>query len=643
MARRRWRSEVIPYDPIDEADADLLKCVQLSERDLLLLLSQTNYLHWPTRYTSSTPGLVIAADVVDAWAALVEYRLLAAADCETEIVGCCEQFTPEQDWVAFFPGDPFTTPEYIPPGYLLPPFYTNPVIALPGVLPTDAILNFAALPLLQSWAELMATGLPRARINFTGSGQVEVEMIKLPQGGFAALTLDGDAGTMQVVNLAEFSITDLNDLNELVDFVVDGLVQVEIVEFNVIDAGAHYIDVTFLPNVGGDVILGFGGGIRSIEFCDGTGPGEAFEMQMDVIDGAPGCKVIRWRPTSSGAWIELTTVCDGADGADGAAAPPLHVGFDAANCTLKYTQGDINSPYVGGDWISVFDWNNSSLRDCLDDAPLPQLPPGIEDLSDICKIAWGAGIYFVEDVAGIHSWDLANGPFLSKPNLLGNIYADDPTTWLTFADIFYLSPVANAWTTPTAPQNAILLDPVTHKRYAEAFYCSLTMVEGQIQFNRTTFGAFVENLVNGNSIVDDALRTYKNLIRNERLQEYFIRAALEIDEADCAEFDCMENLAPLLVADTGTLQYDGDWHYAQVTFNGEPPNFNMSFHRVGGGCYTIRDYVLLASTHGSAQGRALCGGSFEFATVAETLDVSLASHYWRGSGGLSVKFRVELD
>jgi len=629
----RVNRELIPYEPIDAADAETLRCVQLSERDILLLLSQCSYFYWKRRYVVSNPSIVVDRLVVAEWAATVESRLLNATDCEI-VVTDCEQFTPEQTWVAFFPNDPFSTPDYTPAGYLLPPFYTNPAIPLSGVLPTDAILNFAAIPMFQSWADLLETGLPRCLINVSGAGQVEVELVKIPQGGFAALWVDQDIATMRIVELAEFSITDFDDLSEFVGMALDGLVQTEIVEFDIIDAGEHQIEVVFLPNVGGDIILGFGGGIRSIELCNGLVAGDAFEMQMRTIDSGENCQTVQWRPASSGAWIDLYEVCP---------PPPLHIGFDAANCVLKYTQGDINSPYVGGDWISVFDWTIPDLRDCLGLAGNPNPPTGVELISDMCRIAWGAGQYFVGDVSFIHAWDLANGPFMSKPNLLGNIYAEGALSWLTLADVFRLSPVAAAWDTPTAGQQDILDAPQTTKRYAEAFYCSLSVVEGVIRFNKTIFNAFIDNLITGNSIVDDAMRTYASLIANERMNEYFAKAALEITDADCLEFDCLENLAPLLqvIGGVGTLSYDGLWHYATVGYNGQ--NFSVAFTRVGGGCYTITDYEVLEGINQSAQNRTLCAGSPEFTDTAGTLNVSLLSHGWRGNSILAVRFKVELD
>lgn len=535
----RINRELVPYEQIDTADAETLKCVQLSERDLLMLLSQTRYLYWTKRYVVENTSIEVSRETVTEWASTLEARLLAAADCEVEQIACCEQFTPEQSWVAFFPNDPFTTPELVPSGYLLPPFYTNPLVPIAGVLATDAMLNFAAIPLFQSWADLLETGLPRCVINFQGSGQVEVELVKIPQGGFAALTVDGSLASMQIVNLTEFSITDFDDLQEFVELPLDGLVQTEIVEFEVETTGNHTLEITFLPNVGVDIILGFGGGLRSIEFCNGTSAGEAFTMQMRTVAAGEGCNLIQWRPASSGLWVDLLTVCDGADGAAGADAPPLHMAFDAANCRLMYTQGDINSPYEGGDWNTVFDWNIASLKTCLGLVGSVGIPDGSGITTARCDIAWGMASILRAEVLELVEYDLANGPYASKFTFAVALL-NDGSFWFG-SDWNYLPVLMNwaaSYTSPSVGMTDEIAAADTLLMLAQAIYCSLsdtanpTLNRDELETQLNTYDAIF------NTNASSALYHWITRQADERLQRILLDAAANTTGSDCAALDC---------------------------------------------------------------------------------------------------------
>jgi len=538
---KRFNANLIPFPAIEAADNELTYCVRLTERDIQLLLSQTEYLHWAKRYTETS---AIAPDelrdTVNEWASQVEARLMTfEEDCPAPIETCCEQFIPEQSWIAFYPNDPFTTPDYVPEGYLLPPFYTNPVL-LPfdSRLPTDAILNFASFPLTQTLPELLATGFPRFRVNFEGSGQIEIEMLKVINGGYAIVQLDDNPLTDKVIDCNQFAITDLADYEELIDILLEGkLVQTEIVEFDIDSGGAHHIDVYFLPNIGGDIILGWGGGLRSVEMCNGITAGEDFTMQMRAIEADENCTEIQWRPNSEAAWIPLTQVCNGADGE---AAPPLHMGFDAANCTLKYTQGDISSPYVGGDWISVFDWNNADLKECLGLVGSVNISPDDMIDAEACNIAFGMATYLLFDVEELVQFDLDNGPYASKLTFAGALITDGGF-W--FGSNWNLLPPlmnwANSYTSPSTGMIDELQAPDTLTFVAQAIFCALEVDGGTITLNRDTLNT---QLATYDAIIDTnashAITEWIERAAETRLQNHFNRAAATETGHDCSELDC---------------------------------------------------------------------------------------------------------
>lgn len=219
----------------------------------------------------------------------------------------CIEYLPETGFISYAPNDPFRTPESVPDGYLLPPFYTNPAIPLPGVIPSDAMVNFLSFPIFENLADLLTSGLPRFRFEFTGSGEIEIELVRVPQGGLALITMDGGATVRKVVNLSSVALGNVGSLGEIFDIFIDGDgVDTEVVEIKDITVGGHYVDVTFLPNLGTDVVFGFGGGLRRVSFCPDSVPGENVMPIFEVID----C-VLTYKPNPAAAAVELVdlTTC----------------------------------------------------------------------------------------------------------------------------------------------------------------------------------------------------------------------------------------------------------------------------------------------------------------------------------------------
>lgn len=540
--------------------------------------------------------------------------LFADDGCNEEpCVDCCQSYIPEQDWVAFFPQDPFTTPEYIPAGYNYPPFYTNAALPFTSILPTDALLNILAFPVFQNLYELLQTGLPRCEIRFTGTGQIEVELIKLINGGWAWIQLDDRVDNDQVVNLNAIAVTEITDLQNFLDIAIEGsLSDTEIVEFEVDTVGDHKIVVYFLPDVGPDVLFGFGGGIRSIEMCGGLMPLEGYyHMQMQSISSGENCYMIQWRPNSTAAWIDLQEVCDGAAGAD---APPLHMGFDAANCVLKYTQGDINSPYSGegSEWISVFDWNLPDLKECLGITNTPILPPVTGYNADLCAIAWGISEYFITDLLEIYDRHLLLGNTYIGLGVIGDMLLEGGH-WFGWNWLFGLSNVVNAWGDPTNGGRDTLDAYATRCYIAEAAFNSLSIVDDSVNFDKFAFETAVSLIDTHAAGINDAISRWAVELRNEfpltKLHEYVSRGATFVTNETCIDFDCepVDNPEIELTGDKGTLEYLGDNVYRITTeYNSAGVYYALGIARIGGGCFHIAAYSMDTNANVSSE---LCGGT----------------------------------
>jgi hypothetical protein len=222
-------------------------------------------------------------DFLEAWAHVQNPQ---AAPC-MPAGGQCYEYLPQFAPASFYPNNPFTSPDLIPAGYTIPPWYANPGVPLPGVLPSDAMVNFLAIPSIATIPDLLSSGLPRVRFEVTDPATAELELVQIPQGGIALVTTDNNPLSAQVVNLNSASIGSLSGVEgilSLIDLALDlEIVSTEIIEFEFTTEGVHYIDVTFIPNVDADVILGFGGGIRRFEICQ---PQEDTDLSCcdDLID-----------------------------------------------------------------------------------------------------------------------------------------------------------------------------------------------------------------------------------------------------------------------------------------------------------------------------------------------------------------------
>lgn len=233
--------------------------------------------------------------------------MLAESSCPPGISddGCTE-YPPNVPWITYAPNSPFTSPEYLPPGYVFPPWYTNPLVPLPGVLPSDAMVNFISLPVSQNILDVLQSGLPRARVSFIGMGELEIELVKVIQGGYAMVVVDDNFLSVEFINLNAVSLTGLQTILDLFGIVAQGSVNnTQVIEKKFYSPGEHHVDITFLPNVGTDVILGFGGGIRRVSLCNESLVGEVDYMPItDIRQNTENCK---WEAmyNDDGNWIPI--------------------------------------------------------------------------------------------------------------------------------------------------------------------------------------------------------------------------------------------------------------------------------------------------------------------------------------------------
>lgn len=315
-----FKPALLNFDAMASLD-EQKDCYQLSTRTVSMLLSQIESMRWATRWHHPGPpaiGLTPAeAKTAAAWVGTAALELMTN-NCEAG----CVLYPAYSPLIQYAPNDPFQTPNYTPSGYVLPPWYTNPAIPLPGVQPNDAMVNLLSLATVPVAA--LAAGFPRFHFEFSGEGEVEIELVRIPQGGLALITMDSSPVGAKLLNLNSQGVADLLSLETLLSIfglvTSFNIVSTTTIEWEVTTPGLHHIDVTFIPNVGGSTLLGFGGGLRRVSLC-GLSPVEVNSVPQFRVNG---CE-LQWRPSSGSDWVDLvdisTCAIPGATGPAGPAGP----------------------------------------------------------------------------------------------------------------------------------------------------------------------------------------------------------------------------------------------------------------------------------------------------------------------------------
>lgn len=244
-------------------------------------------------------------------------------DCEGGAVipynSCGDVFMPDSPFISWAPNDPVASPDYKPFGYKNPP-WVRPADAIAGtqligIEDTDVITTMLqvaggydfALSVTTFLYGVLFAGLPRFTVHVSGAGTVELHLLKVPFGGRAFINADNSLTNNKFVDLSTFSFADLGSyiaqFGAVLGIFAGTLFVEEIVEIQLDEPGDHEIHVTMIPTVSVDTFIGFGGGLRSVNFCGEVIGVDSFmpEFQIQGVD-------LVWRPNSNTGWINLGRV-----------------------------------------------------------------------------------------------------------------------------------------------------------------------------------------------------------------------------------------------------------------------------------------------------------------------------------------------
>ena len=252
------------YDPLYIPSDPFHLPLCLSPLEFSRLMGALHFYSWQQR-----PEDTLHIDaVMRALAHIVDPSEAPCVECGDE--GGCFEYPAVSSFIGYEPNDPVLEPDLTPTGYTKPPWYVfnNQVVNL-GALPGDVLVDFTSIAGSAAGAIFGGVGLPRFRVPFIGIGQLELEIVKIPQGGLAYISKDGSPFGGRWVDCNSVGIIEaITAIEGILDFLFDGtIINTEIIEIDFDTPGEHYIDVTFLPNIGNDILLGFGGGIRSVRMC----------------------------------------------------------------------------------------------------------------------------------------------------------------------------------------------------------------------------------------------------------------------------------------------------------------------------------------------------------------------------------------
>lgn len=186
--------------------------------------------------------------------------------------GDCFTYPNYAAFIDYEPTNPFNQPDFVPDGYEFPPFLINVEFDYPeafGYLATDVFVPFAALTIAPE--NILTLNYPTLKISVLGTGQIELDLLSVQQGGYAVLKVGSPPNILDILGEIAIEtgvkIIDLDSDSLSVPPETDIIIAEEI---NIeADTGVlTEVYIVFIPKLNDSLLpLGFGGGIRAIGLC----------------------------------------------------------------------------------------------------------------------------------------------------------------------------------------------------------------------------------------------------------------------------------------------------------------------------------------------------------------------------------------
>lgn len=306
----------------------------------------------------------------------------------------CLEFPAFASFIEFVPDNPFNPDEPIPDNYLthawwkwgrleteLPDWIDNPIAdaieALTQYQENDALTWLGSMP-YNGIGEIIdnAFPFPYIKVHVTGSGAIRLNCLSFPLGGRIFAEVDEIPNVIDILS-SSFLDPDSRVIDTDRDFTTFPMEQWPLIsiKLDVVGEGDHIVYVMMFPKVEAGVdFFGFGGGLRSVELCNGLRPINTPEPPPPpLLEGITELKpefqltvdcgleyrlrdqdnniVQDW--TSVAGWADYAAACftgeDGADGASGADGANGQ-GFSPSSPTKPLEQSSLY-PQISGDIV----------------------------------------------------------------------------------------------------------------------------------------------------------------------------------------------------------------------------------------------------------------------------------------------------
>jgi hypothetical protein len=358
-----FKDPVPPIPSLNEGDI----CFTFDRKFLPYVLGALKSLEAYQTYDDPTPNSVIEGRN------LVSKFIEQVDDCGQT----CLDFPNSSSIIAYEPRNPFTEAGEIPDGYIAPPFMVieagTPAAILTGLKAGDVVSGWLSLPVT---TPALGEGLARFRVSLSGMGTLELHLLAIPAGGVVVIVNDDDILTTTVVELNK-------DLVE-----IPPETQTVVIQERTFDtAGAHHVDVTFLPRFDDtELFVGYGGGLRKLVLCgfddmeldvrqnpdescllekrNGSGDWEPFaDLTLCTADPVKASAPKAWRISGGKAQVSLdggVTFYDFPDGdaaAYGQVDPVYESGVDKA-CVAAYSIVSVLRDQVA-EWVHGLEIGNA--------------------------------------------------------------------------------------------------------------------------------------------------------------------------------------------------------------------------------------------------------------------------------------------
>ena len=386
---------------------------ELTEREAAALRNVITQMQWSTRWNPDAPR----AEYMDFVDQLAHKLLAPIGAIETD--ESCIEYPALSGRIDYHPA----APDVVPANYASPAFHVaqdtippqiNEIVRryggdLQGIIgfeagdiyttvfdvPRPVYTGLDPFGWLSQWVNhirsVITNGLPRISIELTGTGIIELHLLKIPVGGAVAVGVDVGTDVVDLVLDLIIGSVGASAFNAVIDLERD-IIQAppetggeQIHEITINEAGSHIVDIVFVPTFDDELpVFKFGGGLRRIVSCGFDTPAP-IEMgaNLPVQFRLDGCTLQYQLENTDGTIYQAWTDVQGWDVNASACftGPTGPAGSDGVSQTIIITDNGFGVDN-DGDGIpeQTIDFSGSEPNE------LPP-PSSITDIDKLCSAA----------------------------------------------------------------------------------------------------------------------------------------------------------------------------------------------------------------------------------------------------------------